>query len=120
MNNNELKYYRIAITNPFIDESKNYLVYAICENNIYYEILTNKRIYVLDNINISREVFKDDFENKKCSLIGTFKQECSEAIISIFLRFSLPAKKEETIKNIYEIENSINTLFYNNKVKKLK
>ena len=118
--NQETKYYRVAITDPFVDNGERYIVFAALENGNYFEILTNKKIYILNNNIISVDVFKDDFYNKECSLIGIFKKECDESIISKYLRFSLPARKEEIIENINKIEESIKSSLGKNKEKVLK
>lgn len=118
--NEEIKYYRIVINNPFIDNGEKYIIYAVYENNNYYEILTNKKIYILNSNDISIDVIKDDFLNKKCSLIGIFRKECSEALVSKSLKFSLPARKEEIIENINKIEESIKSSLDKNKEKILK
>ena len=115
-----MNYYKIVITNPFINNGKKCIIYAAYENKGYYEILTNKQIYMLNSNNISMDVFKDDFTNKECSLIGIFKQECPESTISKSLRFSLPAKKEEIIENINNIEESLKFSLGKNKEKVLK
>ena len=96
------------------------MVYAVYENNNFYEIITGKKIYMLDNNIISEDVLKDDFNNKHCSLIGVSKEVCKESDISIYLRFSIISEKIELITDINEIELSISNIFYKSEEKTLK
>ncbi len=43
MNDNIMKYYKILVTNPFIEGSITEKIYAMKKDNDYYEILTGKK-----------------------------------------------------------------------------
>ena len=83
---------------------KNEIVYCVFENNKYYELLTNKEIYVIDDIT---KVSKDLVLKSNCKLIGIGKKEVELSDIALFLRFLTPIGKENIIYRVKKIERSI-------------
>ena len=119
MNDNIMKYYKILVTNPFIEGSIKEKVYAMKKDNDYYEILTGKKIYVLEN-KIPDDVLKDDYFNKKCSYIGISKELCFDSEVSKYLVFEVISRKKEILDNLDNIEGSILNYFSKNKTKIIK
>ena len=98
------KYYKINLKNIFMKNAKNEIVYCVFENNKYYELLTNKEIYVIDDIT---KVSKDLVLKSNCKLIGIGKKEVELSDIALFLRFLTPIGKENIIYRVKKIERSI-------------
>lgn len=120
--NNDVKYYIVTLKNIFLADSKRDLHFAVCDQGKYYDLLTNKEIYMVDNNYINKE----EFINSNCKLIGIEKQECSAAKVSLFLRFMTETSKNFLIEEVNNMENSIkeslnnNDFIVENKVKKIK
>lgn len=117
MQEEKFNYYKIQVTNPFVEDSLTEKIYAVKQNDDYFEILTGKKIYILENESISNEVIKDDYLNKNCSLIGISKELCSDTEVSKYLVFEIISKKKEIIDNLNIIEQSIFDKFIKNKIK---
>lgn len=120
---NEIKYYKIKIKNIFDMNSKEIIIFVAYENGEYYELLTEDKIYLIENKEIPQDVLIDDFLNKDCVAFGISKEECSEGTISKYLSFIVPSNKEEIISHLKNIEfytfNSIENIVKKN-IKSLK
>ena len=98
------KYYRIVLKNVFSNDFKFEVVNAVYENGKYYEVLTNKEIYMaLDK----RIPLKKEFLESNCQLIGCYQTEISGEFVALYLNFLTEDTKREDINNIITIENSI-------------
>ena len=120
--NNNVKYYIIALENVFLNDSKMYIHFAVGDHGKYYDLLTNKEIYMLDEV----ELYKEEFINSNCKLIGTEKYECNEAKVALYLRFMTESAKNILIDEVNKMEESIRNSLNNhelaskNKVKRIK
>ena len=99
------KYYKIVLNNVFLKVRRNEVVYAVYENGKYYELLTNKEIFMIYD---GKFHDKNDLQDSGCKLIGTFSQEIGGEDVSLFLRFITPIGKERIINRINNMEKSIN------------
>ena len=123
MKKNKYKYYKIILKNILLNDAISQVVYGVFEDGKYYDLLTNKEIYMVSDINL---FLKEFFLNSKCRLIGIRKEECEEEEISKFLKFITTDKKNEIIEKVEEIEksifNSLNDTYFNdeNNQKRLK
>ena len=119
--NNNVKYYIITLKNIFLDDSETDIHFGVFENGKYYDLLTNKEIYMLDDNYITA----NDFLNSNCKLIGIKKEECSIDKVSLFLKFITKEAKDILIDEVNNMEKSIenslnNNLLTENKIKKIK
>ena len=102
------KCYEIVLKNILKSDSKEDKVFAFLDNNVYYELLTNKKIYVVDD-NLEFDVV--NYRENNYDLIGIKVRECNVFKVSKFLKFITNEKKENMINNILFQENSVrNTL----------
>ncbi len=125
MEREKWQYYRITINNYLEEGGTSEEVFAVYENKNFYELLTGKKIYMLETslTSMPLEVFLDDFRNKSCSLLGMKIEPCNESFISIYLKFTSKEEMDKTIETIKKVENSIlNSIEYYllNPVKKRK
>ena len=109
MENNEIKYFRMTLYNPLNEKDLNQDVIVVYENKGYRELLTNKKVYVIEKQmnNLDINIVLDDFFNKKCSLIGIKQNEITESFVSKYLKFTPRITIEELINNIIDIEKSL-------------
>jgi len=119
--NNNVKYYIIVLKNIFLSDSKTDIHFGVYDNGKYYDLLTNKEIYMVDNCNITKE----EFVSSNCKLIGIDKQECDTNKVSLFLKFMTTEAKDILIEEVENMEKSIkkslnyDELASKNKIKKL-
>lgn len=98
------KCYEIVLKNVLKNDSKEYKVFACLENNFFYELLTNKKIYVV-NGNYEFDVVK--YRENDYDLIGINARECDIKKVSKFLKFINNEQKENMINNILFQENLV-------------
>lgn len=116
--NNNVKYYIITLKNVFLSDSKTDVHFGIFDYGKYYDLLTNKEIYMVNDDNISKE----EFINSNCKLIGINYEECSSEKIGLFLKFITSSARDILINEVNEMEKSINDSLNSleqNKIKKL-
>ena len=112
-----IRYYIIDLKNIFLKDSETNVVFGVYENGKYYDLLTNKEIYMIESL----DSISSDFLNSNCYLIGIKKVECSADKVSLFLKFITESAKEILIEEVNEMEKSIkNSLNESNLGKKLK
>ena len=118
---NNAKYYVITLKNVFIENGKEFTHFGVFEHGKYYDLFTNKEIYMLDE----GELYKDEFINSNCKLIGIKKEEVGKDKINIFLNFITESAKTILIDEVNNMEESIKNSLNNyeltskNKVKRL-
>ena len=117
MENTYFKVLLKDITNHGLDSE---FVYAICENNNLYELLTNKKIYMDDN----QPIDKKSFKGNNYSIVGATKDECYSVEIALYIKFLPKDEKERVISYLNELERytsdyMLNNSYDDNKVKRL-
>ena len=116
-----VKYYVITLKNVFADNSKEDIHFGVFDHGKYYDLLTNKEIYMLDE----GELYKDEFIKSNCKLIGINKEEVGKDKINLFLNFITESAKKILIDEVNNMEESIKNSLNNyelcdeNKVKRL-
>lgn len=110
------KYYIVTIQNILNNDNQKQDVMAIEENNELFELLTNQKIYMVDN----GEFNEEDYLINNYNLIGVSKIEVPSKSIAKYLFFLTDQLKIEEINVINEIAESIkNSLKNSKKVLKL-
>ena len=118
---NNAKYYVITLKNVFIENGKEIIHFGVFEHGKYYDLLTNKEIYMIDE----GELYKDEFIKSNCKLIGINKEEVGKDKINLFLNFITESAKKILIEEVNNMEESIKNSLNNyeltskNKVKRL-
>ena len=115
--NNRYKYYKVLLKNIF--NNNNEVVYVVFENGKYYELLTNKEIFMVYDKNLYNI---NNFLESNCKLLGFFIEEIRESDVALYLKFITSNEKDNIINEINNMEKSFNDRFNeirNNKVKRM-